>query len=76
LFGSLDSPFDQTAPFMQYAHDRFEEKMGHEDVENHDIEDRNEERIVQLNHRLILTVGPGMRTGKDARTNTVTKLGK
>ena len=50
--------------------------MSHEDVENYDIEDRNEQRVVELNHRLILTVGPGGRTGKDARTNTVTKLGK
>ena len=61
---------------MQHPHDRFEEEMRHEDVENYDVEDRNEQRIVQLNHRLILTVGLGGRAGKDARMNTATKLGK
>jgi hypothetical protein len=50
--------------------------MRHEDVENYDVEDRNEKRIVQVNHRLILTVGLGGQPGKDTRTNTATKLGK
>jgi hypothetical protein len=50
--------------------------MGHEGIENYDVEDRNEQRIVQVNHRLFLTVGLGDRPDKDARTNTATKLGK
>jgi hypothetical protein len=50
--------------------------MSHEEVENYDIEDRNKQCVVELYHRLILAVGSGGRTGKDARTNTVTKLGK
>jgi hypothetical protein len=61
---------------MQHMRNRFEEEMRHEDVENYDVEDRNEQRVVELNHRLILTVGLGGRPGKDARTNTATKLGK
>jgi len=50
--------------------------MSHENVENYDVEDRDEQRIVQVNHRSILTAGLGGRLGKDTRMNTATKLGK